>query len=173
VALGAQGRHAYVVGDHGGAAVVDERSRHTFDIVLRGSLLYVASGQAWACLAGDRGRRELYLVVDGEKRDRLDWAAVTREAERGSDESRIRDWVVARAEAALAEGRGLGPGTEKPRPRPTPPSEVPSAPAAIPTGALFGVGIGNSVMVWAKAASAMTPRPSDPTTNSPSSEWQP
>jgi len=103
VALGVEGRHSYVVGDDEGAAVVDERGRYAFDIVLGGSLLYVAGGQAWACLAGDRARRELYLVVDGARRDRLDWEAVTREAERGGDESRIRDWVRSRAEAALAQ----------------------------------------------------------------------
>jgi hypothetical protein len=102
VAFGREGRHAYLVGDHRGAVVVDERGRHAFDLVLRGSLLYVANGRAWACLAGDRARRELHLVVDGVRRERFDWAAVTREAERGGDESRIREWVVARAEAALA-----------------------------------------------------------------------
>jgi hypothetical protein len=133
VALGAGGRWAAVIGQRDGAVVVDEKGRHAFDLVLAGTLQYVADGSRWACLAGDRRRQDLFLVVDGALLDRLDWSTITRETGRGGDPGLIREWVAARA-AALSDPGGSGscpPSTSasarrRARPRSRPASRLPA-----------------------------------------------
>jgi hypothetical protein len=116
LALGKDGRYVYVMGEADGAVVVHDGGSHRFDIVLGGSLQYLDGGRAWACLSGDRRRQELFVVVNGVALERLDWAAITRGAQRGDDESIVRHWVAARAEAAWAErhARGSNAGRAEP-----------------------------------------------------------
>lgn len=100
-------RWAYLAADGDTTAVVDERGRHPFELIVEGSLQFVAAGDvaAWAALAGDRKRRELYVVVEGRRtRRRLDWSEMVRQArDASSAEFALRQWVAAAARLELRE----------------------------------------------------------------------
>jgi hypothetical protein len=105
LAFGHGQRHAYVVGAGEGALVVDESGPHAFDLVVSETLQYVAGGRAWACLAGDRDRQELFVVADGVRLGRpFDWSEIVRQTRQGSGARVVRAWVAAEAERALADG---------------------------------------------------------------------
>ena len=98
LALGAGERLAWVARRGDSVAVVDERGRHAFDLVVDGTLQFVRDGASWACLAGDRARRRLWVVVDGVPTGRaFDWSEMARLARLGSGEEAIRAWVAAAA----------------------------------------------------------------------------
>jgi hypothetical protein len=66
--LGPAGRrHAYL--EHHGrqVQVVHDRGRHSFDLVLPGTLVFSADGRELACLAGDRSRRQLFLAIGARR----------------------------------------------------------------------------------------------------------
>jgi hypothetical protein len=105
LAFGDGGRQAYVVGGGDGALVVDEAGQHAFDLVVADTLQYVAGGRTWTCLAGDAGRRELFVVTDGVRLGRpFDWSEIVRQTRRGADARAVRSWVAAEAGRALADG---------------------------------------------------------------------
>ena len=42
--------------------------RHTFEVVVDGSMSFSSDGSHWAALVGSRSSRELYIVVDGRQK---------------------------------------------------------------------------------------------------------
>jgi hypothetical protein len=105
-------RFAYIVERGGTGYVVDERGDHRFDLLIEGSLVFVRDGRAWACLAGDRGSRRLYVAVEGTSRRRaFDWdeaaRRVRRSAETGLSTEEARSWICDQAERILAEEASL------------------------------------------------------------------
>lgn len=100
--FGRGGRQAYVTGEGERMVVVDEQTRHAFDLVVTGTLQFVGGGTVWACLAGDRVRRELFVVVDGVRVGRpFDWSEIVRQMQDGDGAAAVRAWVVAEAERAI------------------------------------------------------------------------
>jgi len=91
-------RFAYVARRHDTLAVVDSHgTRYAFDVVVEGTLQFV--GESWACLAGDRARKKLYVVVDGiGLARRLDWEEVVRLMSAGEERDVLRAWVGAEVE---------------------------------------------------------------------------
>jgi hypothetical protein len=71
----ADGRRAGYLSRRGdkAIAVVDDRA-YTFDTVLEGTLAFSRDGRAWAVIAGDLAREELFFAVDGVHRVSLDTA---------------------------------------------------------------------------------------------------
>ena len=103
--LSEHGRHrAWVArGADSLLAVVDDRGRYHYDVVVDGTLQFIGAGGSWACLAGDRRRRRLFVVVDGAATDRLlDWSELIRLGDRHAASAALRAWVG--AEAALEVG---------------------------------------------------------------------
>lgn len=99
-------RHAYLAAAGDTMLVVDDRGRHRFDLVVDGTLQFVDGTSAWACIAGDRARRTLFVVVDGRRTTRrLDWAELVRLTQRHGERADValRDWVAAEARLALAQ----------------------------------------------------------------------
>jgi hypothetical protein len=107
LAIGADGmRYAYVASTGNTMAIVDERGRHEFDIVIDGTLQFIDGGSRWVCLAGDRQRRELYVVLDGVTTGRrLDWSEMVRLVQQPGAEDALRAWVAAAATLALEQAR--------------------------------------------------------------------
>jgi len=100
--FGRGGRQAYVTGEGERMVVVDEQTRHAFDLVVTGTLQFVGGGTVWACLVGDRVRRELFVVVDGVRVGRpFDWSEIVRQMQDGDGAAAVRAWVVAEAERAI------------------------------------------------------------------------
>jgi hypothetical protein len=96
------GRVAYLARRGDGTAVVDEQGAHPFDLLVDGSLLFLRDGRTWACLAGERRRRRLFVVVEGvAERPRFDWAENVRLLARDPSGRSLRAWVAAEAELAL------------------------------------------------------------------------
>ena len=92
-------RRAYIVADSVRSTVVDEHERYVFDFVVAGTLQFVRGGTAWACLVGDRTRRELFVVVNGERIGQpFDWSEVARRMQQDGAVKAIRAWIVAEAE---------------------------------------------------------------------------
>ena len=90
---------AFLMSEGNRMAVIDEDGRHPFDIVIAGSLQFVNGGRAWACLVGDRARRELFVVVNGERIGRsFDWSEITRQIRQDASAAVIRSWVAAEVE---------------------------------------------------------------------------
>ena len=61
-------RLSYVYRDAHGPVLVVDRAAHRFDVIVEGTLRFDPRGEHWAALAGERSRRELFVVVDGEVR---------------------------------------------------------------------------------------------------------
>ena len=99
------------IADRGGeVSVVDDRTERAFDLLIDGSLVFVRDGRRWACLAGDRARRRLFIVVEGvPERRAFDWNEITRLTRQASlDHGAIvggagilREWIAAEAELML------------------------------------------------------------------------
>jgi hypothetical protein len=54
--------------DDGGMAVHRSGRRYAFDFVVEGTLVLGRGGRHWACVAGDRRGRELFISLDGRRR---------------------------------------------------------------------------------------------------------
>jgi hypothetical protein len=54
--------------DRYGPVLVVDGALHRLDVIVEGTLRFDAHGKHWAVLAGERSRRELFVVVDGEVR---------------------------------------------------------------------------------------------------------
>lgn len=113
--IDAQGRRfAYVAQRAGLVYVVHDTGERGFDVILPETLLFLADGTRWACLAGDLDREELYVVVEGTSRTRpFDWSEagrlMLRQPEQGSAPDGVdalRSWVAAEAALILQEDRG-------------------------------------------------------------------
>jgi len=103
---GATNRTAYVARRGDSVAVVDDRGRHPFDMVITGSLQFLGDGSRWVCLIGDSERRRLRVVVEGSATGRpVDWAEITRLIERDPSEETLRAWVAAEGELIAAGGK--------------------------------------------------------------------
>lgn len=99
-------RYAYLAAGPESMSVVHDGERSTFDLIVDGTLQYLDGSTTWACLAGDRARRELFVVVDGRRTDRrLDWAELMRNTDRGVAGAAdwLRQWVAAEARFALPD----------------------------------------------------------------------
>jgi len=108
LAFGRGARQAYVTTDGDRMVVVDEVARHAFDLVVTGTLQFVGDGTAWACLAGDRARRELFVVVDGVRVGRpFDWSEIVRRMHDTDGAALVRGWVAAEAARAMSTARGV------------------------------------------------------------------
>jgi hypothetical protein len=97
-------RFAYLAADAHGVAVVHDRGRTAFDLVVDGTLQFIDDTDVWACIAGDRARSRLFVVVDGRDTGRpLDWVEVVRftQTRNGDATTLLRGWVAAEARAAL------------------------------------------------------------------------
>jgi hypothetical protein len=107
LAIGADGvRYAYAASTGKAMAIVDERARHDFDIVIDGTLQFIDGGSRWVCLVGDRRRRELYVVLDGVATGRrLDWSEMVRLVQQPGAEDALRAWVAAAGTLALEVAR--------------------------------------------------------------------
>jgi dipeptidyl aminopeptidase/acylaminoacyl peptidase len=90
------------------SVVVDEHGTHPFDMLLDGSLQFLPDGRAWACLAGDRKRHRLFLVVEGVAEHRpFDWSENMRLLERDPTGAELVAWIGAEAVRMLEQdGRG-------------------------------------------------------------------
>ncbi len=98
LALGGDGDAVWVVDSGRRQSIVSATGSFVFDRVVEGTLQYLATGQSWAALVGDRARRELRIVVDG--RDvgrRFDWSEITRRLRQGGGADAVRAWVAAEA----------------------------------------------------------------------------
>ncbi len=96
---------AYVARYGDSVAVVDDRGRHSFDIVITGSLQFLRDGSRWVCLVGDSKRRRLRVVVEGIAVGRpVDWAEMARLIGRDPSEETLRAWVAADGELIAAGG---------------------------------------------------------------------
>ena len=76
----------------------------------QGSVIFSADGAHWACLAGDREPRRLYVVVDGRTAAafaREELTAAMMADPRRSEKALLRRWVA--AEMALAITRRTDP----------------------------------------------------------------
>jgi hypothetical protein len=86
--------------------VVAGDKRHTFDLVIPATLQFLPGRPTWVCLAGDRKRRALFVVVDGRRTDRaFDWEEIVRMSQRADAVGTLRAWVAAEAWVALAAAR--------------------------------------------------------------------
>jgi hypothetical protein len=102
--LGRAARQAYVTAEGDRMVVVDEQTRHVVDLVVTGTLQFVADGTVWACLAGDRAKRELFVVVNGVRVGRpFDWPEIVRRMHDGEGAAAVRAWVVAEATRAITK----------------------------------------------------------------------
>jgi len=100
------GRVIYLARRGEGTAVVDERGAHPFDLLVDGTLLLLRDGRTWACLAGDRRRHRLFVVVEGvAERPRFDWSENVRLVAADPTGAALRAWVAAEAELALERSR--------------------------------------------------------------------
>ena len=104
LAIGADGSRVIWLARRGeGTVVVDERGAHPFDLLVDGTLLFLRDGRTWACLAGERRRHRLYVVVEGAPERRpFDWSENTRLAASAGGGAALRDWVAAEGELMLA-----------------------------------------------------------------------
>ena len=107
LAIGADGvRHAYVASAGNRMAIVDDRARHDLDLVIDGTLQFIANGSRWVCLAGDRRSRALYVVLDGAATSRrLDWSEMVRFVQQPGADDALRGWVAAAGILALEDAR--------------------------------------------------------------------
>ncbi|MEO7367012.1 MAG: hypothetical protein ABIZ36_03585 [Gemmatimonadaceae bacterium] len=86
--------------------VVADDKRHTFDLVIPATLQFLPGRPTWVCLAGDRKRRALFVVVDGRRTDRaFDWEEIVRISQRADAVGTLRARVAAEALVALAAAR--------------------------------------------------------------------
>ena len=98
-------RHAYLARRGKEVAVVVSGSKEQrFDVVVRGTLLFSRDGAHWACLAGEREPRRLFVVVDGRtvaafKREELTAAMMA--DPRRTEADLLRRWVAAEMELAV------------------------------------------------------------------------
>lgn len=98
-------RFAYLARRGDTIEVVDDRGRSRFDLVVEGTLQFLPSTHVWTCLAGDRARRELFVVVNGQRTERrLDWTEVVRFASQPNAQAAVKAWVAAEARLATTAG---------------------------------------------------------------------
>jgi hypothetical protein len=84
--------------------IVDERGRYRFDFVIDGTLQFLSDGR-WTCLAGDRTRRQLRVIVDGAASSRVvHWSELVTLARRGQERG-LRALVAAEAKLAYVKMR--------------------------------------------------------------------
>jgi len=107
-------RHAYVV-HHGGsgsssggtsasASVLHNGRTSTFEMIVGGTLVFSRDGRHWACLAGSRAKKKLFISVDGRRQRPFDSAELTAEVMRRSSAhpNLLRRWVAAELELAVS-----------------------------------------------------------------------
>jgi hypothetical protein len=101
-------RYAYVV-HHGGsgsagASVLHKGRTSTFEMIVGGTLVLGRDGRHWACLAGSRSKKKLFISVDGRRQRPFDSAELTAEVmRRGSaPPDLLRRWVAAELELAVS-----------------------------------------------------------------------
>lgn len=111
-------RFAYLVRRGEQTFVVDDRKTTAFDLALDGTLVFAGDGESWACLAGIRDGRKLFVTVDGIETTRpFDWSEFGRLARRQvvtgsigfSKNDQLQSWVLAEANLLLAEKTGNSP----------------------------------------------------------------
>ena len=68
-------RYAYLVRNDDVDVIVHDRGIEEFDMVVDGTLQFVARGERWACLAGELKGRRLFVTVEGEEEVRpFEWS---------------------------------------------------------------------------------------------------
>jgi len=88
------------------ALIVCDGRAYEFDVVVETAIAFSSSGAHWAGLVGDRRRRELSIVVDGERHIPFDSAELFgAQAQDAADPGRLREWVLAELEREL-DGAG-------------------------------------------------------------------
>ena len=106
-------RYAYLVRNEEADVIVHDRGIEEFDMVVDGTLQFVARGERWACLAGELEGRRLFVTVEGEQDVRpFDWSdfgGVTRsrtatDITTESTLEALRAWVAAESAAILTGG---------------------------------------------------------------------
>lgn len=103
LALGADGRHAFVLSRRERAFVVVGGRSYGFDRVIGDTLTFGPDGRSWGCIVGDRQRQQLFFLVDGAiaRRFELDELAArlmraTLRGEEGAVHAQLlRGWVSA------------------------------------------------------------------------------
>lgn len=104
--FGPDGAQRYVVARGGQRAVVHQGHQHPLDVVVEGTLVVSRDGRHWACLAGDRHRRELFVSVDGAERRPFDLQELVGAVAHGSGRAELlRQWISAELEAATSGSR--------------------------------------------------------------------
>jgi hypothetical protein len=111
LSFGADGTALYAIGRGRDRAVVHGDRVHPLQVLVEGTLLWSRDGRHWACLSGDRRRRELFLSVDGLGRRPFDLRELIGAAAHGAGGA-LRDWVRAELEASTV---GWGSGRTGPR----------------------------------------------------------
>ncbi len=92
-------RAMWLVGRGDTLAVVDDHGLHPFDLLIDGTLVVLRDGRTWACLAGDRTRKRLFVAVEGSAERRpFDWSEITRLEQRDPGSAAVRAWVAAEGE---------------------------------------------------------------------------
>lgn len=94
---------AYVAARDGSMEIVAGSERRSFDLVVAGTLEFLSGSRSWTCLAGDRRRRDVFVVVDGRRTShRIAWQELVRIASLPDPPGTLRSVVAAEARLALA-----------------------------------------------------------------------
>lgn len=97
-------RFAYVAARGTALEVVEGGARYGFDVIVPATLAFLPGG-SWAVLAGDRARRELFVVVDGRRTSRrVDWQELVQMTQLPDPPGALRAMIAAEARLALAKG---------------------------------------------------------------------
>lgn len=94
---------AWVAAREGAVEIVAGRERTPFDIVIPGTLQFLPGSRSWACLAGDRRQRDVFVVVDGRRTSHgIEWTELVRIAGSAEPLATLRSMIAAKARLALA-----------------------------------------------------------------------
>lgn len=89
-------RWAYLAQSGEQSLVVRDDGATAFDVVMDRSLVFDPGGSGhWACLAGDRRSRQLYIAIDGVARRPFDPAELVDLKRLRPDEALVAEWVAA------------------------------------------------------------------------------
>jgi hypothetical protein len=76
-----------------------------FDLVFEDSIAFSADGSRWGAVAGDRGREQLFIVIDGTRKIPVTVRELYSAVASGGDESTLRRWTQAELDRATPESR--------------------------------------------------------------------